>query len=105
MMTISIWPILAAGFANVIIGWIWYHPKVFGTTWMRLSNITPEMAERGKKRMAVSVLTSFVAAAFMAWVLNSLGAKVGIFDMVGAIVDLALWCWLGFVVPIMLGSV
>ncbi|OGG50902.1 hypothetical protein A2704_05970 [Candidatus Kaiserbacteria bacterium RIFCSPHIGHO2_01_FULL_54_36b] len=105
MTIVTIWPILAAGVANVIIGWIWYHPKVFGTTWMRLSNITPEMAERGKKKMPVSIIVSIIAAMIMAWAMNYIGIAFQIYDWVGAVFELALWSWLGFVVPVMLGSV
>jgi hypothetical protein len=105
MIEVTFWPIVAAGIANVLIGWIWYHPRVFGTTWMRLANVTPEMAERGKKMMPVSVIVSFLAAMLVAWAMNAIGVAFGIYDYVGAVVDLALWTWLGFVVPTTLGAV
>lgn len=35
MMQINFWAIFSAAFLPLIIGWIWYHPKVFGTVWRR----------------------------------------------------------------------
>ena len=104
-MIVTFWPIVAAGVASVLIGWVWYHPRVFGTTWMRLANVTPEMAERGKKMMPLSVVVSLCGSMLIAYVMNYVGVAFHIFDWVGAVFELALWCWLGFVVPTSLGMV
>lgn len=101
----TIWQILAAGVASVLIGMIWYHPRVFGTTWMHLAHITPEMAARGKRRMPVYAVIGFVAATLIAWIMNAIGVALGIYDWVGAIFELALSVWIGFVVPTMLNMV
>lgn len=34
--------ILVAAFSTLIIGFIWYHPKVFGTIWMKEAGMTEE---------------------------------------------------------------
>ncbi len=104
MIEVSFWPILASGVAAVLIGWIWYHPKVFGSEWMRMSGITPEMAERGKKRMPLVVLIGLCASMLVAYVMNYFGIAWGVYDFVGA-VELGFWSWLGFVAPTMLGIV
>ena len=104
-MIVTFWPIVAAGVASVLIGWVWYHPRVFGTTWMRLANVTPEMAERGKKMMPLSVILSLCGSMLIAYVMNYVGIAFHIFDWVGAVFELALWCWLGFVVPTSLGTI
>lgn len=105
MDTASFWQILAAGIASALIGMLWYHPRAFGSLWMRLTNITPEMAERGKRRMPIYALLGVMAAMGIAWVMNSFGVALGIYDWVGAIFKLALLSWLGFVVPTMLSQV
>jgi len=104
-MVVTFWPIVAAGVASVLIGWVWYHPRVFGTIWMRLANVTPEMAERGKKMMPLSVILSLAGSMLIAYVMNYVGIAFHIFDWVGAVFELALWCWLGFVVPTSLGTI
>ena len=101
----SIWQILAAGVASVLVGMIWYHPKVFGTAWMHLANITPDMAARSKRRMPIYALIGLVAAMLIAWVMSTIGVALGIYDWIGAIFELALFTWLGFVVPTMLNAV
>lgn len=105
MIAVSLWPILAAGVASVLIGWVWYHPRVFGTTWMRLANVTPEMAERGKKMMPLSIILSLGGSMLIAYVMNYVGIAFNIYDWVGAVFELALWCWIGFIVPTSLGQV
>ena len=105
MIVVTFWPIVAAGVASVLIGWVWYHPRVFGTTWMRLANVTPEMAERGKKMMPLSIIVSLLGSMLIAYVMNYVGIAFHIYDWVGAVFELALWSWLGFVVPTSLGMV
>lgn len=104
MIEVSFWPILAAGVASVLIGWVWYHPKVFGSAWMRMSQITPEMAERGKKRMPVMALAALLASMLVAYVMSFMGPFLVYPDLLGAF-ELGFWIWIGFVAPAMLGMV
>lgn len=96
--------ILLAGLSNVVLGMIWYNPHVFGSAWIRMSNITPEQAEKGKKRMSAMAVVGFLAAVFMAWVLTVVQAAFGVYDWVGSL-DVGFWIWAGFIAPILLGSV
>ncbi|MEN9561726.1 MAG: hypothetical protein RIQ56_999 [Candidatus Parcubacteria bacterium] len=105
MIELSLFSIVVCGIFNVLIGFVWYHPKVFGTYWMKASGISPETAEKGKKMMPVAVFCAFLAAMTIAWVLGFLGIAIGVYDWVGAVFDLALWVWLGFIAPILLGAV
>ena len=104
MTVVTIWPLVVAAIANVAIGMIWYHPKFFGSIWMRLSNITPEMAEKAKRMMPLYSLAAFLAGMVAAYVMNYFGIAWGVYDIVGA-VELGFWCWAGFVAPTMLGQV
>jgi hypothetical protein len=104
MYEVALWPVLAAGIANVVVGFIWYNPKVFGAAWMRLSNISPETAERGKKMMPVMAFFGFLASVVAAYVMNHFGIAWGVFDWIGGI-ELGFWIWLGFAAPVLLGVV
>jgi hypothetical protein len=104
MIEVTFFPILAAGIVSAVIGFVWYHPRVFGSAWMRMSNITPEMAERGKKRMPLYASFALLASMLAAYVMNYFGIAWGVYDVVGAI-ELGIWSWIGFVVPTMLGMV
>ncbi len=98
------WSVLLAGIAGVVIGYIWHLPSVFGTAWMRMSNVTPEMAETGKKRMPLMVLVGFFATLMVAYVMSYVSAAWGFYTWQGAL-QLGFWCWAGFVAPTMLGMV
>lgn len=104
MFEVTFLPILVAGIANVILGMIWFHPKVFGTSWMMSAGITPEKAEAGKKRMPIMAFIAFLAAMVVAYVMNHFGIAWGVFDWIGG-VELGFWCWAGFTAPTMLGMV
>ncbi len=88
-------PIIAAALLNMIIGFIWYSPYVFGKQWMKL--IDKKHLEIEKKHMLKAYTTSFIMSIILSFVLSQFihgnhmdtllqGAKVGF------------WVWLGFVV-------
>lgn len=104
MYAVELWSVLGAGFASVVLGFIWYHPNVFGSAWMRLVNMTPEQAEAGKKKMPLMAVFALLASIVAAYVMNHFGIAWGVFDWLGGL-ELGFWCWLGFVAPTMLGIV
>jgi len=104
MVEVTFLPILAAGIVSLFTGYVWYHPRVFGGMWMRLSHITPESVEQGKRRMFVSVPLALLSSMLIAYVMNYFGIAWGVYDWVGA-VELGFWCWVGFAAPVLLGTV
>jgi len=104
MFEVNYVAVLVAGIINLILGMVWYAPRVFGGAWMRMSKITPEMAERGKRRMPLMAFIAFIAGVIMAYVLSFFAIAWGVFDAIGAL-DVAFWIWLGFIAPVLLGSV
>lgn len=104
MIEVDFFSVLSAGIVSLVIGFVWYHPSVFGGAWTRLTNLSPEQVERGKKRMPIMAFFGLLASMLAAYVMNYFGIAWGVFDIIGAI-ELAFWCWLGFVVPSMLGMV
>jgi len=104
MDEVTFFPILVAGIVAMAIAYLWYHPKVFGSAWMRMVGITPESVESGKNKMLLIVVVAILANMLVAYVMNYFGRAWGIFDVFGA-VELGFWSWLGFVAPTMLGMV
>ena len=45
MDNLHFYVVLIAGLVPLIIGFVWYNPKVFGTVWMNQTGITPEMGK------------------------------------------------------------
>lgn len=62
--------ILVAALVPMVLGFIWYHPKVFGTLWMQLTGMTEEKAQQGN--MFLKFGLSFVFSFLLAFVLNEL---------------------------------
>ena len=104
MSTVAFVPILFAAIASVLIGWVWYSPRVFGGMWLRLTNLSPEQTERGKKRMWIMALLGLLASMVVAGVMEYFGIAWQVYDWAGAL-ELGFLCWIGFCAPTLLGQV
>lgn len=70
MQQMNILIVLAAAVIPMIIGFIWYNPKVFGTAWMKASDMTEEKAKGAN--MAVVFGLTFVFSFLLAFILQTL---------------------------------
>jgi hypothetical protein len=57
--------VIAATLSTMIVGSIWYTPRVFGNYWMRVAGVKPTKSSDAVVPIIVTVLVSFVTA----WVL------------------------------------
>ncbi|MGZ0712105.1 DUF1761 domain-containing protein (plasmid) [Coraliomargarita sp. W4R53] len=63
---INYWAVILATLSTMIVGSIWYTPKVFGNRWMKLADVDPYRAGASAVMpIVVTVLVSFITA----WVL------------------------------------
>jgi len=62
--------IIVAAFVPTVIGFIWYHPKVMGTTWMKAADMTDEKIKGGN--MALIFGLSFFFSLMLAVEVNFL---------------------------------
>jgi hypothetical protein len=93
---INYWAVLLATLSSMVVGSIWYTPKVFGTYWMRQAGVTPSGdATDAIRPIVVTLLVSFITA----WVLA--GAAYISLDFYGGsfllnTVVTAIILWAGF---------
>jgi hypothetical protein len=59
---------ITATIVAMAIGYIWYHPSVFGTVWMRVANISPETVNsvKAKNSFLYTFPITFIIAANIA---------------------------------------
>ena len=63
---VNVWGVLLATLSTLVVGSLWYTPRVFGRRWMRLARVDEERAaQRGAWPVVVTVLVTAVTA----WVL------------------------------------
>ena len=63
---INYWAVLLATLSTMVVGSIWYTPKVFGNAWMKLANVDPHReGASAVMPIVVTVIVSFISA----WVL------------------------------------
>ncbi|WP_265522623.1 DUF1761 domain-containing protein [Oerskovia flava] len=68
---INIWAVVVATLSTLVVGSVWYTPKVFGTLWMRLAHVSPGGDSASAVRpILLTVVVSFVTA----WVLAGCAA-------------------------------
>lgn len=71
---INYWAVILATLSSMVVGAIWYTPKVFGNYWMKKSGVQPSgKASDAFGAILTTVLVSFITAwvvagaAFIAW--------------------------------------
>ena len=74
-------PVMAiAALIPMIIGFIWYNPKVFGKAWMEASGMTDEKVKSGNMPLIFGL--SFVFSFFLSLLLSNLAIhQNGIFSL------------------------
>jgi len=76
-MEFNFYPILASGVITLLAGFVWYHPKVFGTIWMREAGLAEEELSKGNmlKIFGLTYIYSlFIGMMMMPIVIHQFGA-------------------------------
>lgn len=105
--TISWLPLIVVAVINIIIGSLWYSPKLFGNYWMRVTGISMpvgEELEKAKKGMMPKYLAQFIVTLLGAYMFHVVMFSTLSLTL-GAAIKLALVLWLGIVVPANAGYV
>jgi hypothetical protein len=87
--------VVLATLSSMVVGSIWYAPKVFGNAWMKLSKLDPKKQDRGAaKAIIMTLIVSFVTAyvvAHVAFLSNAFFGNSFLYDSLMT----AFWLWLG----------
>lgn len=88
-MEINFLAILAAAVSALVVGFIWYSPKVFGNAWMKAAGMTEEQVKGGNmaKIFGLALLFAFLLAFSMQFLTIH---QTGAMGMIGGDVDNAL---------------
>ena len=103
-MGINLWSVLVAAVATMILGFLWYSPRLFANPWMRLMGFDPnDKAKLAEMRKGAGKLygLAFVASIVSAMVL----AKIIVITTVNTIpygMKIGFAVWLGFVTTVQL---
>jgi hypothetical protein len=76
-MPFNFYAILAATFVSLVVGFIWYNPKVFGTIWMNETGMTEEKARQSNmlKVFGLTIFYSFlISLTLSSIVIHQIGA-------------------------------
>ncbi len=102
MLPLNLLPIVAAALVPMIVGAVWYSPRVFGNTWMSLKHITPDMADRSARRSYGATFLLFVAGLLSALLLAYVLGALYVHSYIEAMM-IAIALWLGFMIPATIG--
>jgi hypothetical protein len=96
--------VLIAAVINMALGALWYSPVLFGKSWSSMMGWTAAQSEAAKKGATKAYAINFIGALVMAYVLAHFVDYMEATDaLLGA--QTGFWLWLGFVAPILLGSI
>ena len=104
-VSINYLAVLVASIAGMVVGAFWYSPLLFGKVWMRESGISSRQINEAKKRgMGKSYFAAFVGILVMSFVLAHFVRYAGATTWTEGL-EAGCWLWLGFIAPVLLGSV
>ena len=64
---INIWAVVVATLSTMVVGSLWYTPKVFGNYWMRVAKVSPSgEAKDAVKPILITLAVSFISALVLA---------------------------------------
>lgn len=93
---VNVWAVVLATLSTMVVGSIWYTPKVFGTYWMRVAKVDQEAAATAGIR---PILVTLVVSAISAWVLAGAVDIAHLFyggSFFGSALATGLFLWAGF---------
>jgi hypothetical protein len=80
-------PVIAA-FTTLLVGFIWYHPSVFGTVWIKEAGLTKEESEKGNMFKIFGL--TFVLSIFIGMIMQTITIhQLGAIGMIGGPTKLA----------------
>ncbi len=93
---VNIWGVVLATGSTLVVGSLWYAPKVFGTYWTRVARVDRAKAEAaGARPILVTVVVSFLTAWVLAGATWLAHEFYGGSYLVNALVT-GLFLWVGF---------
>jgi hypothetical protein len=103
-MQINYMMIFVATILQFILGALWYSPLIFGKLWMQIMEVThisKEELSKMQKEMGPFYALQFFITFFSTFSFATLTPFVPAFSTY----HLAFWLWIGFIVPVQIGSV
>lgn len=97
---VNIVAVVVATIANMVLGFIWYAPAVFGKTWMKAAKVHEQQDKSG---MSASVVQCLIATFIASYVLALLLAYTRIQSMQDGLVFGAL-LWLAASAPVLISE-
>jgi hypothetical protein len=94
--SVNIWAVLIAAVVHLVLGLVWFQPKLFGNAWVRLSGKTLDPAVRW---IPAGVIGHLLMAFVLAVIINLAGATT---PAAGALIGLLTLA--GFVIPLECGE-
>ncbi len=88
-MEINFYIFFGTALIPLIVGSIWYNPKVFGTAWMKSAGLTEEQASSGNMALIfglVYIFSIFLSAFFVTWSIHQMSVG-GLFATQPGFVD------------------
>jgi hypothetical protein len=87
--------VLLATLSTMVVGSVWYTPKVFGKKWEKLARIDPKHKANAVQAIAITLVVSFITAYILAHVIFLANNFFGNTFLTDAMAT-AFWVWLGF---------
>lgn len=97
LTNVNFWAVLLATLSTMVVGTVWYTPKVFGNTWIRLAKIDTSKQGSALIPILITLVVSFLSAWMLAVVIGlAYDANSGSNYLATALL-VSVLVWIGFV--------
>ena len=104
-VSVNLVAVLVAALASMGVGMLWYSPLLFANPWLHASGLNEKKLKATKgTKMAQTMFVAFLSNLLMSYVLaHFVNYTEATTAFMGA--QTGFWLWLGFIMPVQLGSV
>lgn len=96
LIQVNLPAVVVASVVAMGVGFVWYHPKVFGDQWMKLQGLSKQDLDKSSMGMKFGIM--FLATLVSGYILSIFIHYAGAYNLIlGA--KTGLWVWLGFIMP------
>jgi hypothetical protein len=89
---VNIWAVIIATIINIVLGMIWYSPKVLGTLWAKEHGFDLEQLKPGLLHYLGGIVVAFVLAFVLDMMIHAFGISG-----IGKGIAFGFFIWLGFI--------
>jgi len=104
ILSVNYWGVVSAAVAGIVLGFLWYGP-IFGKKWAELAGVDAGRMKPGGGSIFLTALGALVMSFALEYSIIFANTYLHAENSISSGITIAFLNWLGFIVPVTMGSV